>query len=48
MIGLTISEKYNSAFDIPEENKKFNLYIFLDSKKAGVTYGRVTIEIEKY
>ena len=47
MIGLTDLEVYNSIFDITEENNNFKLYKFPDEKAGGVTYEKVTDEIEK-
>ena len=47
MIGLTILEVYNSIFNTTEENSKFELYKFPDSKSAGVSYEKVRDEIER-
>ena len=47
MIGLTDIEVYNSIFNITEENNKFELYKFPDEKSGGVTYEKVSDEIEK-
>ena len=47
MIGLTDLEVYNSIFNIPEENNKFELYKFPDEKSGGVTYEKVKDEIER-
>ena len=37
MVGLTSLEVYNSIFTITEENYKFELYKFLDSKINGIS-----------
>ena len=47
MIGLTILEVYNSIFNITEENNKFELYKFTDSKVGGISYEKVWDENEK-
>ena len=47
VVGLTDLEKYNSIFNITEENNKFELYKFPDKKAGGVTYTKVRDEIEK-
>ena len=47
MIGLTILEVYNSIFIITEENNKFELYKFTDSKIGGISYEKVWDENEK-
>ena len=47
MIGLTDLEVYNYIFNITEENNKFELYKVPDEKAGGVTYEKVTDEIEK-
>ena len=47
MIGLTILEVYNSIFNITEENNKFELYKFTDSKIGGISYEKVWDENEK-
>ena len=47
MIGLTILEVYNSVFKITEENNKFELYKFTDSKIGGISYEKVWEENEK-
>ena len=47
MCGLTDLEKYNSIFNVTEENNKFELYKFPDEKAGGVTYEKVRDEIEK-
>ena len=47
MIGLTILEVYNSIFNITEENNKFELYKFTDSKMGGFSYEKVWDENEK-
>ena len=47
MIGLTSLKLYNSIFNSTEENIKFEHYIFSDSKKGGITYGKVKDEIEE-
>ena len=46
MIELTSLDVYNSIFII-EENNKFELYKFPDSKSGGVSYEKVRNEIEK-
>ena len=46
MVGLTILEVYNSIF-ITEENNKFELYKFTDSKIGGISYEKVWDENEK-
>ena len=43
MIELTSSE----VFKITEENNKFELYKFPDSKSGGISYEQVKVEIEK-
>ena len=47
MIGLTILEVYNSIFNITEENNKFELYKFTDSKIGGISCEKVGDENEK-
>ena len=47
MLGLTILEVYNSFFNITEENTKFELYNFTDSKIGGISYEKVWDENEK-
>ena len=47
MNGLTDLEVYNSIFNITEENNKFDLYKFPDEKAGGISYIKVTNEIEK-
>ena len=47
MIGLTSLEVYNSIFNITEENNKFKLYLFPDSKTGRISIGKVRDEIEK-
>ena len=47
MLGLIDLEVYNSIFNITEENNKFELYKFLDEKKGGISYTKVSNEIEK-
>ena len=47
MIGLTDLEVYNSIFNITEENNKFELYKFPDEKAGGITYTKVSDEIER-
>ena len=47
MIGLTDLEVYNSIFNIPEENNKFELYKFPDEKAGGISYRKITDEIER-
>ena len=47
MTGLTDLEVYNSTLNITEENNEFNFYNFPDDKSGGVSYIKVTDEIEK-
>ena len=47
MIVLTPLEVYNSIFNITEENNKFELYKFPESKSCGASYEKVRDEIEK-
>ena len=47
MIGLTILEEYNSIFNVTEENNKFELYKFPNSKIGGISYEKVWDENEK-
>ena len=47
MIGLADLEVYNSNFYLREENNNFELYKFPDEKAGGVTYAKVSDEIEK-
>ena len=47
MIGLTDLEVYNSVFNITEKNNNFELYIFPDEKRGGVSYEKVRDEIER-
>ena len=47
MIGLTGLKVHHSIFNRTEENNKFKLYIFPDEKSGGVSYIKVTDEIEK-
>ena len=47
MLGLTDPEVQISVFNITEENKKFKLHNFPDSKSGGVSYEKVRDEIEK-
>ena len=47
MIGLTNLEVYISIFNIREENNKFELDKFPDAKSGGVSFEKVTDEIEK-
>ena len=47
MIGLTNLEVYNSVLNITEENNKFELFVFPDSKIRGISYEKVRDEIEK-
>ena len=47
MIGLTSFEASNFIFHITEENIKFDIDIFPDSKKVAITYEKVRDEIEK-
>ena len=44
---LTDLEVYNSIFNITEQNNKFELYNFPDSKIGGISYTKVRDEIEK-
>ena len=46
MMGLTSSEIYNSIFNRTEENNKFQLFKFSDSKSGGILYEKVREEIE--
>ena len=41
MLQFTNLEVYNSIFNITEENNKFKLYEFPDSKSGGVSYEKV-------
>ena len=47
MIGLTSLEVYNSIFNNNYQNNKFELYKSPDSKSCGVSYEKVTNEVEK-
>ena len=47
MIRLTGLEVYHSIFNITEENNKFKLYMFSDSKSGGVSHEKVRDEIER-
>ena len=47
MIGLTMLEVYKSNVNITEENNKFKLYKFADSKSGGVSYEKIRDEIER-
>ena len=47
MLGLVDLEAYSSIFNITQENNKFELYKFLDSKIGGSSYQKVRDEIEK-
>ena len=47
MIGLTSSGVNSSIFNITEEFKNFELYIFPDSKKGRILYEKVGDEIKK-
>ena len=47
MIGLTDLEVYISIFNITNENIKLELYKFLDSKVAGISYEKVRNQIER-
>ena len=47
MIGLASVEIYNSAFNVTEENNKFELYKFPDSKIGDISYEKMRDEIEK-
>ena len=47
MIGLRDIKVYNSIFNTTEENNKFELYKFPDSKIGGVSYIKVRDEIER-
>ena len=46
-LGLTDLEVYNSTFNISKHNDKFELYKFPDEKSGGITYEKVTDEIER-
>ena len=45
MLGLTDLEVYKSIFNITEQNNKFELYKFPDSKIGGISYEKVRDEI---
>ena len=47
MLGLTDLKVYNSIFNITEQNNKFELYKVPDEKTCGVSYEKVSDEIEK-
>ena len=47
MVRLTDLEVYNSLFNIPEENIKFELYNFPEDKIGGISYIKVGDEIER-
>ena len=47
MIGLLELEVYNSVFNTNTTNNKFKLYKFPDEKAGGISYTKVTDEIEK-
>ena len=47
MLGLTSLEVYNSIFKITEENNKFELYKFPDSKIGEISYEKVRDETAK-
>ena len=47
MLGLTDLEVYNTIFNITEQNNKFELYNFPDSKIGGISYEKVRDEIER-
>ena len=47
MIGLTDMDKYNSIFNITEQNSELQLYKFLDEEAGCFSYGKVRDEIEK-
>ena len=47
MVGLVSLEVYNSFFNITEENNKFKVYKFPDSKIGGISSEKVRDEIEK-
>ena len=47
MIGLASSGVNSSIFNITEEFKKFEFYIFPDSKKGRILYEKVRDEIKK-
>ena len=47
MLGLTSLEVYNSVFNITEENNKFKVHKFPDTKVGGVSYEKVRDEIEE-
>ena len=47
MIRLTDLDVYNSLFNIPEENIKFEFHKFPDSKNGGISFEKVRDEIER-
>ena len=47
MISLTNLGEYNSIFNITEENNKFELFKFPDSKIEGISFEKVKDETEK-
>ena len=47
MLGLTSLKVYNCIHNITEENIKFKLFKFPDSKSGGVSYEKVRDEIER-
>ena len=46
MIGLASLEVCNFIFNVTEENNRFELYKFPDSKGGGILYDKVRDEIE--
>ena len=47
MIGLTDLEVYNSIFNITEQNNKFKVFKYPDSKTGGISYNKVRDGIER-
>ena len=47
LLGLTSLELYNSVFNIPEENNKFNFYKIPESKSGAVSFKKVRDENER-
>ena len=47
MLRLTSLEVYNSLFNITEENNKFELCKYPNSRSGGVSYEKVRDEIER-
>ena len=47
MLGLTRLELYSSFFNITEQNRKLERYVFPDSKNRWITYRKVRDEIAK-